>query len=176
MQAISRYHFASVCYTTEQRFHSRTKFSTFDDQGILDSTLTGCVFRGRKHVIALDFIEQIRLIGQPIAWAPFFGVSLIYLVIMNTFIPLLFYLVVGLGIPSLIVIFFNGVYVCCAFIGIGIAMAFKWVEVLALDEQHNLRSYYFSDGSYLGFGGLFGGTRQLYNTLSTVVTRPMSRQ
>ena len=43
----------------------------------------------------------------------------------------------------------------------------KWVQVDSRDESGSRKSAYFQDGSYRGFGGLLGGTKDLYAAIRT---------
>lgn len=41
----------------------------------------------------------------------------------------------------------------------------NWVKIVYKDEKENLKTAFFADGKLLGWGGIFGGTKNLFNKI-----------
>jgi hypothetical protein len=146
-------HFSSVWYATPRRVESITKLIVFDDQGSLDVSEDSFEFRGRKLKFVVQRILRVTLTSQRIPWTTY----LILNVVVFAFLLLssrtsLEVTIVLLAVANLF--------------GLLIGKCTRWVEVEYEGESEEPQRAYFADGSALGWGGIFGGTRRLYRALA----------
>src|SRR5947208_914034 len=61
---------AGLWHATEERLFRWMKLSWHDDQGSIDATAQGFLFRGRKGRLRMSPITGVDLIGPVIPWVP----------------------------------------------------------------------------------------------------------
>jgi hypothetical protein len=67
---------AGLWHTTEERLFQWVKLSWYDDQGSIDATAQGFLFRGRKGRWEMTHITDVDLIGPVIPWASLAGLAI----------------------------------------------------------------------------------------------------
>ena len=154
-------YFSNIWFADEQRIRSISKLLVLSDKGSLRIKQNSFEFRGKKSSLRMTKIRQISIVNQQI--------SRIVLLITNL-LSGVFLLVLGSQLPPDI---FHPKYIFAiisiiAILG-GDALALlvvhntKWIKL----EYDIERVAYFADGSILGWGGLFGGTKKLFRKLVT---------
>lgn len=145
--------FSSVWYASPQKVGSITKLIVFDDQGSLDVSEGSLEFRGRKLKFVVQRILRVTLTSQRIPWTTY----LILNVVVFAFLLLSSRTSLEVAIVLLAV---------ANLFGLVIGKCTRWIEVEYEGESGEPQGAYFADGSALGWGGIFGGTRRLYRALA----------
>jgi hypothetical protein len=149
--------FSSIWYASEQKIKSISKLIVYDEKGQLDIDEKNIVFSGNKSTIKMEIgrITNITLARQSINW-------IIYLIMNLIFLP---FLACSLGIiPAILLLIIVNIP------GLMIGWNTRWTLIEYQDEKGNQEKAYFADGSGFGWGGLFGGTGKLYNSLKAIQT------
>jgi hypothetical protein len=141
-----------VWYASERTAISSMKTKVVDDVGIIsiyeDSSLQ---FVGKKKSLIVSNVSYVILGRQKIAWKTYLKANLLiwaFCIISNS--GWLYFLVMtGIG---------NA-------IGGAVFYSTFWCIITYIDETNSKRTIYFADGSYLGYGGAFGGTKKLFNQI-----------
>jgi hypothetical protein len=150
------YHFSNVRFVSPERLQRSVKLLFFDDSGNLDVVRGGLRFEGRRQAVDFLNIRAIRLIRPPFPWVNFaVGIGLAW--------PLVLAAPSGAarGMAAAFLLVINVV-------GAAICLSTKCVLLKFADKHGDTRLAYFADGTFFGWGGLFGGTRQLFSALSGV--------
>ena len=155
--------FAQVWYSSETRAKSRTKFIVFDDVGTLMAEQARLEFRGRVHHIEIAPVATPLLVAQhlnTVTHVIALGVSA--LIVVPTLAILVQNLwVIGVGLLTLL-----------AVDGAGILLGrTKWILIRGRNPDGTEVNCYFADGSALGWGGKFGGTRRMFNAIQGVLKK-----
>lgn len=143
--------FDSAWYATPRRFNGIVKLMAYDDRGSLSTSPDGIRFVGRKADVSVRKVVAVSLVRQQIPWPG--------------------YAVVNLVLVALLVVIhqsttFDLAYVVALnIVGLSIAASTKWVKVDFEEEPNSRQSVYFADGSMRGWGGIFGGTKDLYRAI-----------
>lgn len=144
-------YFGSVWYASEEKARSLTKWLVFEDRGALQVTPSGMTFTGRAGPLQIDGVRRVSLTRQRMPWF----IYLIAAVIIVVFAAVLSELS---EVPLWIVLVAAAIgYVWSA----GLQAITPWVVVEYTDRHGDVRRAYFADGSALGWGGLFGGTKRM---------------
>ncbi len=153
--------FPRVWFATDKLFNSRTRLINFSDYGSLSIEAGQLQFGGRKRLIKSNAIKSIDLVYAHVPWISI-GLTFIALIIFLGFwvsssrepmeislmvVPFFFIL-----LPSIILV----------------QKVMLWIEIVFLDDDNILRRAYFLDGSRLGWGGIFGGTLEMYKKMKSV--------
>lgn len=179
-----------VNYASEERAGSVTKFLSFDDRGTLQATDGGLYFAGRKQQFHLSKIQRVSLAKQRTAWKTHLlvntaclGASVLCAAI--TAGPTAARMVEkrpegGFGQAYLLAFgvqlgFFIVLQLLASLWGLFIGSQTKWVRVDHRDSSGQPRASFFAVNSALGWGGIFGGTQQLYDRLAAVYAAGTSR-
>jgi hypothetical protein len=128
------------------------KFIAMDDRGSFAMSSDGIQFVGRKLNLTVTRIVAVSLTRQRIPWPSYALLTLV-------------------GVPVFAVFFSLPLAAAAALViagdlfGLWVAVSTKWVRVDYKDESDGPQSAYFADGSKLGWGGIFGGTKVLYQAI-----------
>jgi len=153
-------HFDSVWYANQKRIESIIKIIVFNDRGTLDVHSGKINFKGKKHDISMSNIVKVSLSRQRIPWV-------VYIIINIIFVPTFI-----LQYSDRFNIWYAlAVLVLANLAGMLVAISTKWILVEYDDESGQRCKTYLSDGSKLGWGGIFGGTKRLYQILETESSR-----
>lgn len=144
--------FASVWYATPAKVNRMVKFIATDDRGSLAMSSDGIQFVGRKLNLTVTRIVAVSLTRQQIPWPSYAVLTLVGV--------LLFAIIYSLPLAAAVAIVIAG-----DLFGLWVAVSTKWVRVDYQDESDSRRSAYFADSSKRGWGGIFGGTKVLYQAI-----------
>lgn len=142
-----------VWYASEKRINSITKFLVFDDSGTLEISNKTIEFRGPKNTINIDKnnIKNISLVKQKINWVTY--------VISN--IALLIYIKSrGVELNATVLVYF----IIFNIFGFLVGMNTKWLEITYTENGAD-KKVYFASAGMLGWSGIFGGTKKIYDSL-----------
>ena len=130
----------NVWYASERKAKSATKFLAFDDKGTFEITKTFLNFTGRKtsFKIEKESIKNMCLVRQTINWVVYLVFNLFFILTGQIFILLI-----------------------ADVIGLLIALNTKWVCITYLQGTET-KNIYIADNSSFGWGGIFGGTRKMF--------------
>jgi len=148
---------SSVWYATRKKIKSPTKMVVFSDRGALQISDDGLSFQGKKYTVSPKKVVSVALVRQTIPWVSYLIVNAVVIA----------YLVGMYGRrmdPALLI----GIMVGANFFGLAVGLLSKWIRVSYLDESGQTDEAYFADGSMLGWGGVFGGTRTLYQAIAPI--------
>jgi hypothetical protein len=145
-----------VWYASERRIKSPTKLIVYDDKGTLSTEKDTLVFRGGKNTFAIPLrnIQSMGLARQTISWVIYLiligamgleGVYLIHLGITPTLAVLLLLFAVAWGLI--------------------IGYSTQWVVITYEEQNYGIKKAYFAQGEKKGWGGIFGGTQEMYTKL-----------
>ncbi len=155
--------FRQVWFADEKRNRSATKLIVFTDRGSLVVEPDSLQFWGSKLNFHISSIKDVSLARQQINWVIYLimnVLSIIYFAFMAKAFPevysfsFLLLLLVGLNVFGLVV-----------------AYNTKWVKVEYSDIHNRTTQAFFADGSSFGWGGIFGGTEKMYQTLKLLMNR-----
>jgi hypothetical protein len=167
-------HFASVWYATSERIESTTKFVVFSDRGSLDVFPDRIEYKGKEFAVSMRNVTAVSLRRQQIPWVTY---AIVNVPSAGCFVAIM---AVMAGLASVVWDEFNAgtmvalmaamtftiiIIIAVNLLGLLIAARTKWVAVEYQDESNQWQKAYFADGSLLGWGGVFGGTRGLYRAI-----------
>jgi hypothetical protein len=167
-------HFASIWYATPERIESMTKFVVFSDRGSLDVFPDRIEYKGKESAVSMRSVTAVSLTGQQIPWVtyaivnvPVVGCLAAVMVMMaGLFDAVWDEINAGMRVALIAAMVATIIIMIAAFLfGLLIAASTKWVAVEYQDESNQSQKAYFADGSLLGWGGIFGGTRGLYHRI-----------
>lgn len=150
--------FGKIWYATPERIASAFKFVVFSDRGWLEASPDLMNFSGNKEHFDMGQITSVSLVRQKFAWG-------------NSLITLVF---IGVWLYTLQLRSYRGssttpIVAIAAFVfGTAVSLSTRWVRVEYTDEMGVQQVAFFADGSALGWGGILGGTRRLYDELSSM--------
>jgi hypothetical protein len=153
--------FLEAWFATQSKVESISKLWVLSDRGTLDIHTGGLSFSGRQYRLRIENVEHVRLVNQQIPWVTLLASNGILIVGMET--GLLSYRlrsVTGLVVLALLNVAMLAVGLCT-----------KWVEVKYRDDSGDEQLAYFANGSGFGWGGIFGGTAQMYEELKRIETK-----
>jgi len=143
--------FPKTFYATKERVQSFTKFLIFDDRGTLWLSAGKLRFGGKKSSLEMGDVISVDLVSQRMNWVTYLIVNLIAIIFVGLngteFVQLLALLIVG-----------NAA-------GILIGKSTKWILVRFRNRSGQLSEAYFADARIFGWGGLLGGTRELFEAI-----------
>lgn len=169
---------ANVWFASEERVRSASKVLVFDDKGVLRATKDGLRFDGRKQQWNLNNIQRVSLVTQQFPWKT-------YLVI-DAAIVAVFFLQVAVaaatgeltGIGQILGALVGSMFMLLVVNGLGLFIAhqMKWIRIDHRDDAGHPSASFFAASSGMGWGGIFGGTEQLYARLTSAPSgeRPLS--
>jgi hypothetical protein len=142
--------FGSVWCATPEKFNGMVKYIVYDDRGSLSIAPDEVHFAGRKMNLSVRKVVAVSLARQQVPWPLYAIVNLVFLALL-----------VAERWDGLSA----GFLIAGDIFGLSIALTTKWVRVDYQDESSTRRSVYFADGSRLGWGGILGGTKDLYGAI-----------
>lgn len=150
--------FLEAWFATQSRVESISKLWVLSDRGTLDVHPGGLSFSGKQYRLRIENVEHVRLVRQQIPWVTLLLSNGLVVLMMET------------GLLSYRLRSVTGVIVLtllnAAMLAIGLST--KWVEVKYRDDCGNEQLAYFANASGFGWGGIFGGTAQMYEQLKTL--------
>jgi hypothetical protein len=147
-----------VWYSSESRLRDRSRWIVYDDIGELNVASDSIDFIGRRIQFSLAHVERTRLVHQPIPRTTFLLASTLGLLFL---LPLAVLLAQSLPVLG-VALFVAFTLLVSTRMGLVVSRAARWVEVSGVSSSGEVRRCFFADGSRLGWGGIFGGTRRLY--------------
>ncbi len=159
----------NVWFSTEKKAESTMKLIVYEDKGKIKTTDKSISFTGNKESLRIDRknIAKIELGNQKPAWVPIIIGALINLII---FLPINLVMYAVAEFAGLPIIFYMTLLVTVLVLSFVVIMPVaimkktKWVKISYREEGKEKKAY-FSDGSRLGWGGILGGTEELYQKL-----------
>jgi hypothetical protein len=148
-----RQNISSVFFTTGDQFQMDDVPTFINDRGQLYATPDALVFSGRTLNLKIQDVKSVSLGQVNRKRAAFTLASAAILLVLGAFS-----LARGNWPLGLIFLFF-----------VILALAqwrARWVRLQYLDENDHLNEVYIADSSYLGLGGLLGGTGRIYRALA----------
>lgn len=151
---------SKVWYANPSRVESAFKFLTFDDRGALTIATDEIAFEGAKWArkIAIRDIVQVRLISQRVPWVTY---ALIDAAVLSMILALT---LTGDFSPSSLV-----TLVIANIAGLAVGGATKWVAITYRDDARDMQTACFADASGVGWGGIWGGTREIYAAVEAAI-------
>jgi len=145
---------SNIWYAGDQKINSKWKLTVLDDKGRLEISGDELRFWGRRSNIALpkSSIKGIALVRQEINWGTYLLINLFFIA---------YYYIADISLTSLV-----SVLVVGNVLGLLVNYNTQWVKVDYLNAKQQAASRYFADGGWLGWSGIFGGTRRLMEQLS----------
>jgi xanthine/uracil/vitamin C permease (AzgA family) len=130
------------------------KYRAMDDRGSLAMAADQIQFMGRKSYISVSKVAAVSLVPQQIPWPAHAVMTLLAiplgLVLLHWYVAVTAALIIAIDV-----------------LGLLIAISTKWVRVDYQDESGARRTACFADGSMFGWGGLLGGTSELYRAIAS---------
>jgi hypothetical protein len=164
--------FPNVWYATQDRAASLTKLVVFDDSGSLEVSPQGYTFSGKRGILDLG-TSSVSLACQRPPWVTY--------VLMNAvLVPVLLLCVGSLLSARLDLTSGWGLVVIAAIItvmaaanglGLLVGICTPWMLVEYKDKHGQVRRAYFANASGFGWGGIFGGTKRMYQALASSAGR-----
>ena len=153
--------FLEAWFATQSKVESISKLWVLSDRGTLDVYPDGLSFSGKQYRLRIENVEHVRLVRQQIPWVTLLLSNGLLVFMMQT--GLLSYRLQSVtGIVMLTL-------VNAAVLAVGLST--RWVEVKYQDDSGNDQLAYFANGSSFGWGGIFGGTVQMYEQLKAIEAR-----
>jgi len=165
----------NIWYATRERAESISKTIVYDDKGKLLLSEEAIAFEGNKLKLRVERrkIRNMSLVTQKLPiksyavsalaslvfWVPLLAIVLFISVILAFVLKNLFVIVGCMGAAILM-------FPLSILAGMAVGLSMKWVKIDYLDDKGKEESAYFFDGSKLGWGGIFGGTKRLYGAIS----------
>ena len=153
----------NVWFADEQRIRSISKFFNLSDKGSLRIGQNSLEFQGKKSSVRMAQIREISIANQQISW--------ISLLITNILFGI-FLLVLGSQLPTELSLpkYIFALYSILAILGgdafaVIVGYGTKWIRI----EYEGERVAYLADGSFFGWGGVFGGTKKLFRKLKLYI-------
>jgi hypothetical protein len=143
--------FDNAWYATPKKFNGIVKFIAYDDRGSLNMSPDEIRFVGRKVDVSVRRVVAVSLVRQQIPWPAYAVVNLVLVALLVVIHPL--------------TAFDLAYVVALNLVGLSIAVGTKWVKIDYEDEPNGRQSVYFADGSIRGWGGILGGTKELYRAI-----------
>jgi hypothetical protein len=168
--------FPNVWYATPARAASLTKLVVFDDSGSLEVSPQESFFSGRRGRIDLGSASVVSLTRQRLPWV-------IYALINAALVPplLLFpWFLLGSrldftsGFGLVVVVGLVAVMIASNAIGMLVGINTPWVLVEYEDKDGQFQQAYLADASGFGWGGIFGGTKRIYQAIASSIDREPS--
>jgi hypothetical protein len=150
--------FLEAWFATQSKVESISKLWVLSDRGTLDVHPDGLSFSGKQYRLRIENVEHVRLVRQQIPWVTLLASNGVLILGMET--GLLSYRlqsVTGIVVLTLL-------NACVLAIG----LSTRWVEVKYRDDSGTEQLAYFANGSGFGWGGIFGGTAQMYEQLKAI--------
>jgi hypothetical protein len=155
--------FDNIWYATEKRARSATKLIVYDDIGTLIIKGNGLLFAGSKTDQIFEEIHDISLSRQSLNWITYL-VAIVVFTPINWVCYLIFNALFDISVQS-----FAAVILSIIACGILAGLSTKWIIIEHRSINGELTRSYFADGSKIGWGGIFGGTRKLHSDLVKVL-------
>lgn len=153
--------FLEAWFATQSKVESISKLWVLSDRGTLDVYPDGLSFSGKQYRLRIENVEHVRLVRQQIPWVTLLLSNGLLVFMMQT--GLLSYRLQSVtGVVMLTL-------VNAAVLAVGLST--RWVEVKYQDDSGNDQLAYFANGSSFGWGGIFGGTVQMYEQLKAIEAR-----
>jgi hypothetical protein len=164
--------FPNVWYATPERAASLTKLVVFDDSGSLEVSPQECTFSGKREILDLDTCT-VSLARQRLPWVTYALMNALLVPVLLLYVWSL--LSAGLDLTSgwslVGVAAVLGVMAAANGLGLLVGISTPWVLVEYKDEHGQVRRAYFADASGFGWGGIFGGTKRMYQALASSAGR-----
>lgn len=158
--------FPNVWYATPDRAASLTKLVVFDDSGSLEVSPQGSIFSGKRGMLDLG-IRTVSLSRQRLPWVTYGLTNAMLVPVLLLFVWFLlssrFDLTGDLYFTAVAVIIV--VMAAANVLGLLVGISTPWVLVEYKDKHGQARRAYFADASGFGWGGIFGGTKRMYQAL-----------
>lgn len=148
----------NIWYVGEARFRTASKLIAFEDKGALTAEGNWLQFSGKNQQLRVTDIRNIELVRQPLPWITYMVMNI---VLISIFVLFTWNRGTEAIIGSIVGIVFANT------LGAAICWQTKWVRIEHTDESGQTARSYFADGSKSGWGGIFGGTRELYGQIQT---------
>ena len=158
---MGKHYLRSVWFADEKRIRSMSKVRAFNDKGSLRIETNLLYFRGKKTKISIAKIRKISITRQRLSWI---GVLIINVLVGACLAALKIQLPPGF-MPTQFVVF--SILILLYFNALAILVSYntKWIRIEYGNEPDPARLAYFADGTWLGWGGILGGTRKIYQEL-----------
>ena len=159
---MEKHYLRSVWFADEKRIRSMTKVRAFNEKGSLRIETNLLYFRGKKTKISIAKIRKISITRQRLSWI---SMLIVNVLVGACLAALKFQLPPGF-MPTQFVVF--SILILLYFNAFAILVSYntKWIRIEYGNEPDPARLVYFADGSWLGWGGILGGTRKIYQELS----------
>jgi hypothetical protein len=151
--------FPEVWYASEKKANRPFKLIVYDDKGSMDITNRVIHFKGKFKGYNNDIlikkrnINKVKMSPQRINWI----IYLIINIILMTYFFCFFNNFIIIIINIIILAIMDG-------FGLWVAKSTKWVVIEYL-ENNTMKQVWFANGSKLGWSGIFGGTKKIYESI-----------
>ena len=165
--------FEKVWFATEDKIKSAKMKITYDDIGSLSLGDNNIHFKGKKQAIDIDKqnINEVSLAEQ--------SSNKIVKIIYGYPSMVIRFVLVWIGVIIMAFILKHPFFIFLSFAypvgGLGFLRLYsmvlkgKWVLIDSKDADGNINRFYFADGSLLGWAGIFGGTKKIYQLLDAML-------
>jgi hypothetical protein len=159
--------FPNIWFADEKRNRSITKMMAFTARGSLEIEPDFLEFKGRKIKFRISNIKQVSITRQQIPWIQY--------PIMNI-IMIVYFVLIAKNLPPvdyLLPFMLSLLLVANAF-GLIVGYITKWVKIEYADDNNETCRVFLADGSFFGWGGVFGGTEKLYQSIKLLTKKEKS--
>jgi hypothetical protein len=164
--------FPNVWYATPDRAASLTKLVVFDDSGSLEVSPQGCTFSGKRGILDLG-TSTGSLARQRLPWVTYALMNAVLVPVLLLCVWFLLGATLDLASGWFLVVIAAVIVVMAAanVLGLLVGISTPWVLVEYKDKYGKARQAYFADASGIGWGGIFGGTKRMYQALASSAGR-----
>jgi hypothetical protein len=159
--------FPNIWFADEKRNRSITKMMAFNARGSLEIEPDFLEFKGQKIKFRISNVKQVSITRQQIPWIQY--------LIMNI-IMIVYFVLIAKNLPPvdyLLPFMLSLLLVANAF-GLIVGYSTKWVKVEYADDNNETCRVFLADGSSFGWGGVFGGTENLYQSIKLLTKKEKS--
>lgn len=165
--------FPTVWYADHHKITTQNKVMAMSDRGSLSLGNSQATFIGKDTNFEIQNVQDIRLIRQPLPWRNYILVNLPFVLIFVFVCAILGRMILSANDGQIVqalsltpcVLIFAIFFVGINIFGIAVGASTRWVRIDYQLGNNPSQQAYFADGTNFGWGGIFGGTAKLYQSL-----------
>ncbi|MFN8414605.1 MAG: hypothetical protein U0Z26_19665 [Anaerolineales bacterium] len=153
----------SVWMATDAHLQNPWRFLTYADKGILRLSRNNFLFYGDSGTITIRDVDELDITFTKFPW----GNGIIAVALIAFFVYLEFQFVSWKDAQDLLILFLF----CLLPMTFFVEKTRLWIKIKYQDENNIPQDLYLLDGSWQGWGGVFGGTLHLYKKIRAIYSK-----
>ena len=147
---------SNIWLADPETFNKTLKSLVHDDKGIIQIENEQIIFVGKKGTRKIEDIKEVSLVNSKFNWG-------------NLFVTVLAAIVYGF-LNNKSNLFTGSILVFAILMFLLLMIKQKWIKIYFKDETGS-KVVYISDGSGMGWKGMFGGTEKLFYEIKTATNK-----